>query len=29
VKGTPGEVQAFFRDSFDPPLTTFQALTLR
>ncbi len=29
VKGTPAEVQAFFRDYFDPPLTTFQALTLR
>ncbi len=29
VKGTPEQVQSFFCDYFDPPLTTFQALTLR
>jgi hypothetical protein len=29
LKGSPEQVQAFFRDYFDPPQTTFQALTLR
>ncbi len=29
LKGSPAEVQSFFRDYFDPPQTTFQALTLR
>jgi alkyl sulfatase BDS1-like metallo-beta-lactamase superfamily hydrolase len=29
LKGTPAAVQSFFRDDFDPPQTTFQALTLR
>lgn len=29
LKGTPEQVQAFFRDYFDPPQTTFQRLTLR
>jgi alkyl sulfatase BDS1-like metallo-beta-lactamase superfamily hydrolase len=29
LKGTPAQVQSFFRDYFDPPQTTFQALTLR
>jgi alkyl sulfatase BDS1-like metallo-beta-lactamase superfamily hydrolase len=29
LKGTPDQVQGFFRDYFDPPQETFQALTLR
>ena len=29
LKGTPGQVEAFFRDYFDPPQATFQRLTLR
>ena len=29
LKGTPEQVQSFFRDYFDPPQETFQALTLR
>ncbi len=29
LKGTPEQVASFFRDDFDPPQTTFQALTLR
>jgi alkyl sulfatase BDS1-like metallo-beta-lactamase superfamily hydrolase len=29
LKGTPEQVASFFRDYFDPPQTTFQALTLR
>jgi hypothetical protein len=29
LKGTPDQVASFFRDYFDPPQTTFQALTLR
>jgi alkyl sulfatase BDS1-like metallo-beta-lactamase superfamily hydrolase len=29
LKGTPDQVESFFRDYFDPPQTTFQALTLR
>ncbi len=29
LKGAPEQVESFFRDYFDPPQTTFQALTLR
>jgi Alkyl sulfatase dimerisation len=29
LKGTPQQVESFFVDNFDPPQTTFQALTLR
>jgi hypothetical protein len=29
LKGSPEQVQSFFRDYFDPPQATFQALTLR
>jgi hypothetical protein len=29
LKGSPQQVQSFFRDYFDPPQATFQALTLR
>jgi len=29
LKGSPERVQSFFRDYFDPPQATFQALTLR
>lgn len=29
LKGTPQQVESFFVENFDPPQTTFQALTLR
>jgi len=29
LKGSPEQVQGFFRDYFDPPQAIFQALTLR
>jgi alkyl sulfatase BDS1-like metallo-beta-lactamase superfamily hydrolase len=29
LKGSPQQVESFFRDYFDPPQATFQALTLR